>query len=373
VLVALLLVAAAVGTALVLPRDALVAEQDGPTETGQLLLSGDFRNNLWGPAHLLVQGQSPYRVEVLFPGEQAVWFPQAIGVFFPLGWLNVGLAANLWFTGNIVLVLGLLWWHRGNRGSLGLLWALLLALLFPPLLFHFVLGQFDLLVLVLLLAATYLATTRRYLGAGLLVSLALAKPQLAVLALPGLWVAAWKQDRLRGGLLFPAGIILGGALLTLSLWVAYPAWPLDFAQALFANPDWFQPTLYTMVRLWWGEGWMVLPALLSLVILGLNLWLWWQYQAEEVLPWSLALTTIASPYMWTWDFMLFLPLLLRSLHRSRSWAGRAIWGVGLAASWGLTIWVRQVKGPSVQWHFWMPWFFMGFALVSYVMESRRCE
>ncbi len=47
----------------------------------------DFYNELWGPAYLLVQGKSPYDTASLNPILPAVWFPMAIGFFFPLGWL----------------------------------------------------------------------------------------------------------------------------------------------------------------------------------------------------------------------------------------------------------------------------------------------
>ncbi len=56
----------------------------------------DFRNNLWAPAHLLVGGRSPYLIESLFPGSNAVWMPTVIGAFFPLGWLTESQATALW-------------------------------------------------------------------------------------------------------------------------------------------------------------------------------------------------------------------------------------------------------------------------------------
>src|SRR5712692_2292721 len=63
--------------------------------------SWDFRNNLWGPAYLLVHGQSPYHISTLFENSNALWFPMAIGLFFPFGWLTQSEASNLWLLGNI--------------------------------------------------------------------------------------------------------------------------------------------------------------------------------------------------------------------------------------------------------------------------------
>src|SRR4030042_3422226 len=53
---------------------------------------GDFANNLWGPAHYLVHGWSPYRAQEMLHSNPPVWFPPAIGLFFPVGWLDLRLA-----------------------------------------------------------------------------------------------------------------------------------------------------------------------------------------------------------------------------------------------------------------------------------------
>jgi hypothetical protein len=58
----------------------------------------DFYNELWGPAHLLVRGESPYDTSSLNADLPAVWPPMAIGVFAPLGWLSEKTASRLAFT-----------------------------------------------------------------------------------------------------------------------------------------------------------------------------------------------------------------------------------------------------------------------------------
>lgn len=323
----------------------------------------DFRNNLWGPAHLLVQGRSPYRVEVLYEGKLALWLPQAIGLFFPLGFLDLAVAANLWFLLNVGLLLGLAWWFGRDRAKPLPPLAAILAATLPPVLFHFFLGQFSLLAAALSLLAAHLAGRRRCFYAGLLIALALAKPQLALLAAPGLWLSCWRQGGRRGAILFPLAAGLGSIVLSLPLWIGYPHWIPDFLEGFRRNPPWQLPNLFSMLGTWWGAAGWALAALVALGLSGLNLWLWYKYPPEEALPWSLALTTLASPYIWTWDFMLFLPLIWRSLAQQRSRPARVLWIAGLMLCWGLTmgltVWVTPTEGEiSYHWHFWMPWLFL---------------
>ena len=61
----------------------------------------DFRNNLYLPVTLLLQGQSPYNIHVLVDYSNAVWFPTVIGVFLPLGYLEIQQANNFWWLVNI--------------------------------------------------------------------------------------------------------------------------------------------------------------------------------------------------------------------------------------------------------------------------------
>jgi hypothetical protein len=79
----------------------------------------DFRNNLWAPAYLLIHGKSPYRISVLFDNSNAVWFPQIIGLFFPLGLLSEHQASNLWLIINVLtaicLTTFLLWQFKQIR------------------------------------------------------------------------------------------------------------------------------------------------------------------------------------------------------------------------------------------------------------------
>lgn len=339
----------------------------------------DFRVNLWGPAYRLLHGQSPYAtrelawVEPIFKEVNAIWFPPAIGALFFMGGLDPFRASTLWFFFNLGLILVLLWWSReGSRFSP--LLSVPALLLFPPLLTHLVLGQFSLAALLLVLAATSLLLRRREMAAGLLLALSLTKPQLLLLVGPGLWLLSWRSGGRRAALCLPAGVLGGALSFTLPLWIGYPNWVPDFWRALRDNPFWYQPTLYTNLRLCWGRAGWILPALLSLGLFALNLRLWWRYPAREVLPWSLALTTLVSPYIWTWDFVLLLPLMLRCLQRQRGRAARLIWALGLLLCLGLTVWIRLalLAAGDNRHHLyaWIPWWVLLLVLAGQAAEVR---
>lgn len=232
-------------------------------------------------------------------------------------------------------------------------------------------GQFDLLAVLFLLVSAHWVARGRYFLAGLPVALALSKPQLALLAFPGLLVACARRGKLPGGALFLVGTLLASVLLTVPLWIGYPTWTGDFWRQLREAPQWFHPSLYTLFALWWGKRSLVVPALISLALLALNLWLWWRYPPEEVMPWSLALTTVASPYIWTWNFVLFLPLIFRSAYREQSRPARFIWVAGYLLCWGLLILLRPALGESFQWHFWIPWLLFGLVFAAHRAEDRH--
>ena len=64
----------------------------------------DFRNNLWGPARLLLQGEMPYDPQALeglsaewgVPFHLSIWFPTIVGLGLPLGAVPLPNAANIW-------------------------------------------------------------------------------------------------------------------------------------------------------------------------------------------------------------------------------------------------------------------------------------
>ncbi len=340
-------------------------------------IGGDLHNNLWGPARLLVHGQSPYDTRVLqqpadIPWLPPVWLPMAIGLFFPLGWLTVYQASQLWLIGSISILIVTIWLVGGGPRPPIVPFALsgLAAFMFPPTLSHLGLGQFTVLSTLALLLSARFVTRPRYLLAGFLVAVALAKPQLGALVVPGLFVAYGRLYRLGGVLSFVGALVLWIVLLIVPLWIAHPAWFSDFVTALRQNQEWAQPSLFTLLRLQWGTAGWLLWGLLAAGLFGANAWLWLKYPPENAVIWSLALTPLVTPYIWSWDFAILVPLMTYAFFHLEFKPARLLFGLGYVSCWCLMVWVRFNTDNSDHRFWWIPWLIVAGACAAYLIDAR---
>ena len=318
--------------------------------------SWDFRNNLWAPAHLLTQGQSPYRVEVLFDNSRAVWLPMAPGLLFWLGWLNPYQGSGLWLVLNIIglAMLVRLSADQSKPDLKVFLLSMMLVVVFPPTLSHLVLGQFTLAIGVALLGAARWIERPRLGLVGLMIALALTKPQLAVPGSLGLMIYTWLNWKRRAVIQLIGFSALWTIVLTIPFWIGYPNWLGDFWASLQQNPTWAQPALFSVATRWWGIpgalGWLI--GVLAAVF---SLWQVWRKRAPvEAMIWSLGLTTLISPYLWSWDFVLLLPLLVRIVFGLKSKGSALILGAGYALCWLVMVWIRLTTENSDERYWWFP-------------------
>ncbi len=147
----------------------------------------DFRNNLWGPSHLLITGQSPYDLTVLYELGSAVWMPVAIGIFWPIGYLPLQQASNLWWILSLISLIIIVWLSSGLGRPPRLLFTitLVMAFIFPPTISHFSLGQVTIFMcLIFMVISIYDRKFHPFILA-LLIALTLSKPQLTIFILPG--------------------------------------------------------------------------------------------------------------------------------------------------------------------------------------------
>jgi len=319
--------------------------------------SWDLRNNLWGPGHLLLHGQSPYRIDLLFDHSNAVWFPMAIGLLFPLGWLNEGQAASLWLLANLGMLIAIVWMSSGVSRPRPVLLGLCVAgaTLFPATVSHFTLGQFTIMTVLLLLCGARLVGKRPSFLAGLLIALALTKPQLAVLVLPGMTLGYWRASQFKAAARFLGLVFLWTVLLTIPLWVAHPRWFADFVVALSNNPIWAQPASLDRLQSALGVLGVVIWGILALVALGLTLWLWATRSPQIAVIWSLALTTLVSPYVWSWDFVMLIPLAVYSFFHLAPARARGLMALGYVGISGVMIYIRLHTDNSDYRYWWVPW------------------
>lgn len=318
----------------------------------------DFRNNLWAPAYLLVHGESPYRISILFDGGNAVWFPQVVGMFFPLGLLSQHQAANLWLIINVLMTMGLatfLMWRAKEGKPTPLVYgvALLGVFLFPPTIAHLVLGQVDLLLIAAILASAYMIERHHAVAAAFCLAFALTKPQLCFLVIPSALLSPILKGKWKEGLRL-AGL-MGVFVLALSipLWVAEPSWIDDFVLNLRSNPDWLQPALFTQLQLRFGIQGFILWILVASSCLVLSIVLWTRLVPHRAVLWTMALTTIAAPYLWSWDFTLLLPVFVDTAMRiTRTRAGLVLSSTWIATLF-LSVWSRRFdNGDNRLW--WLP-------------------
>jgi hypothetical protein len=297
--------------------------------------------------------------------------PMAIGAFFPLGLLPLQQASNLWLVINIFSLLLIVWLSSGYCRPPKILLAIMPALLlfFPPTLSHLHLGQITILVCLDFLIISIYGERLHPLVLALLVAFSLSKPQLAVFALPGYLYHYLKENHLPRALRFILLILMSIGILCLPLFILYPQWVIDFATNLLHNQAWEQPSLLHILILRNDGTGAALWAALLLLGVGLNLWLWSQLSKEEAILWSLAITTLLTPYIWSWDFILILPLLIGYIFRFSNRLSKGLVFLGFLSCSGICICMKLSGFLSDDMYWWVPWYLIAFLITSSLMNS----
>ena len=319
----------------------------------------DFYNELWGPAYLLVQGKSPYDTASLNPILPAVWFPMAIGFFFPLGWIPETLALQGWFIFNIIEICLVIYLVQREKLSLYHTTALgLLCFFFPFVLNHLNLGQFSITTTLCLILAVYFAERRRGWLAAFFLALGLSKPQLGFLAVFGLSIFYFRRNGFGGLFRFGMQTAFVILVLTLPLFIFHPAWIPDWIQSMQSNYTWLHPSLFSILRQNLGQWGTVLWLALLIVGLVANLWLWTKLPPFVAMLWTLGVTTIVTPYVWSWDFVLLLPVWMYAFAQA-GWKRGFILIFIYAIVWYGTALIQSQAGSNNQQFWWVPICFIG--------------
>jgi hypothetical protein len=247
--------------------------------------------------------------------------------------------------------------------------ALLAAFLFPPTISHIQLGQFSTgITLIFLVVAIWQDKMPTYL-ASLLLAIALAKPQLAIFVLPGLLLSRYTDKGVRDTVLFVALLLASVLVLTIPLFVAYPAWFIDFVMTLQENPAWQQPSSLTILTSLSPSLGLFLWIALAVVGFLINIQLWLKLPVQKAVLWSLALTPLVTPYVWSWDFVMILPLFISSLFQIKAQPAFWLLVLGYAICWGLIIRVAYSGALSNFYYWWVPWFLAGIIVGATIMEQ----
>ena len=342
---------------------ALIAAVVGYLFWNLMLPRKDFYNELWGPASLLVRGQSPYDTASLDPVLPAAWLPMSIGFFFPLGWLPENLALQVWYVFNIIEIGLIVYFAQGRNPNLYNTVALSLICFFFPLTFnHINLGQFSITTTLCWVFAAYFLEKDRHWVSALCIALALSKPHLGFLAILGLSY----RDYQRGGyrVMFSSWVrILTMCLvLCIPLFVAYPNWIPDAIISMGKNPPWSYPSLYILFERYFAAWGHVLWGFTTLIVIGANFWLWKKLPLKNAIYWSLALAPLATPYVGSWDFVILFPLLIL-VYINVDWKRKVFLWIAYCLAWYGMARVQMLTESHNHFFWWVPLWFVGAAIL----------
>ena len=279
--------------------------------------------------------------------------PYVALVIAPLAVLPLPVATTLWLLigqASLLAACRLLTWFPGTAPALTpgpsnptaqhFRWLVLLVILWPPALANLLFGQFAVLVLFLLVAVRSLLLRERPFLAGACLAAAIVKPQLMVLALPLLLVAAWGRPgwrRLWLGCLGGVALLLAAGFAIAPDWVA--AWGQEAATyARVAAPV---STVGLLLRLTPATDWTwLVTLLLQAGVIAAVAWLALRLirqRSDGTLPQVAGLvapviiaTSLAIPPLYEWNSVLLLVPLAEALFTIRqrlAQAQRPFWPV----------------------------------------------
>jgi hypothetical protein len=333
----------------------------------------DFYNELWGPAHLLVHGQSPYETSSLDPVLPAAWLPMAIGFFFPLGWLSEETALQVWYVFNILEIALIVYLMQGEKRSVYDTVALALVCFFFPLTFnHINLGQFSITATLCWVFAVYFLDSEKRWVSAFLIAFALTKPHLGFLALLGLGYRDYRHGGFRLVFSFWGRIFAACFLLCIPLFVAYPNWIPDAIASMRSNPPWSYPSLYILFERFLGDWGHLLWGVTTLIVLGVNFWLWKKLPIKQSVYWSLSLAPLATPYVGSWDFVVLFPLLILT-YVNTDWKGKVFIWVAYCVAWAGMARVQMLEVSHNHYFWWVPLWFIGVGALVSAWNLKRKE
>jgi hypothetical protein len=338
-----------------------------------LTLGGwDFRHNLWAPVSLLVQGKSPYNIKPIAPDGGAVWFPVVIGLFFPLGWISFSYASVLWLVLSIslVVILVIIAANGEKPRILPFSLGLLIIFLHPRVIAHLQLGQYTIFAVISFLLATYVLTKGKLFWTAFFVAIALAKPQLGFLIVPGIAIACFHSGGIKSTAKYISYLIAITVLFSIPLFIGYWNWIPDFISALQQNPGWVQPSLLSVLENRLGTPGILIWFITALIFSFINGWIWYRLPPTDAIYWSLALTPLVTPYIWSWDFVMIMPLFVRTLYQISRIPSYFVLLGGYAVSWWLMFQIIMQTNGDDQYFMWVSWTTFILILVALILENK---
>jgi len=338
-------------------------------------ISWDFRNNLWGPAYLLVHQMSPYHIQDLFEISNAIWMPMMVGLFAPIGFLPLQWASNGWLILNLAALslLVIILARPAQKTMIGIPLVIVALAIFPATITHFVLGQVSLVIgLILLLLINYRSTLPPVV-IGLLITLSFTKPQLVVLFLPAYLIIYTREQGLAKLFRVLICIAIWMVLLCLPLFILYPGWIADFLTNLSGNNVWLYPSVFSYLISspeMSGMAFAISGVLLAIGI-GIAAYLSARLKGSRALLWVMAITPIFSPVVWSWDFVLLYPLLIWMVFETKERISSMVLYTGYGVCTIIFYLMRINRLNNDQYTIWVPLFLLVIMLTSNYLRNKR--
>ena len=154
------------------------------------------------------------------------------------------------------------------------------------------------------------------------------------------------------------------------LFLAHPTWYQSFFSNIRQNPSWLHPSFFIMLvdstGVW---GYLVWGCAIMAGIYA-TYHLWKKFKPVLAMEWTLGLTTIVSPYIWSWDFVLILPLWI-SIFSLSKWKVQIFLVVTYILGWvGMAI-SQIVSGGNNQTFWWVPLWYMGVISIAAYVNDRK--
>jgi hypothetical protein len=356
-----------------------------------------------GGRALILEGINPYseevtlRAQVMLHGRPAERPEEDLGNFtYPLYSLlfvwplclvgDFALVRAIWMwvllgglVASAVVWLRVIGWRpRMGVWSLTIVWMLFLYHNFRAVL----LGQYAVLIMLLVVAAVWALKGKRDGMAGVLMALSTVKPPLVYLAIP--WMLIWTAGKRRWR--FWWGFGLSMVALTVVSAVLVPTWPLDMVRQMMAYPSFtvYGSLTFMIVQYALRLGPILESAAMILLGVGMLLlgWRLWRGSWEQML-WMLGLllvlTNFFTPRIATTNYLMFVPWVLWAFERiARAWGRRGMWTViGLMVVSGLGLWglfLATIEGNFETAPVYYPFPLLALALLGWMWRSLRgCE
>jgi hypothetical protein len=248
-----------------------------------------------------------------------------------------------------VLWMRVIRWRPGlGTWALTMVWILALYHSFRAVL----LGQYAVLILLLVVAGLWALRQERDGLAGVLLALSTIKPPLVYLAIP--WLLLWTAGKRRWRVWWGFGLAM--AVLALGSAVFVPTWPFDMVRQMMAYPSFtvYGSLTFMFVQLVLGlepvvETVAMILLALGVLILGWRLWRGSWDQMLWMLGLLLVLTNFFTPRIATTNYLMFIPWVLWAFERmARAWGRHGSWvaiGLMVVSLVGLwTLFLATIEG-----------------------------